>query len=228
MIKNEIMLISAGYDQQIKFWTDFNNNKCKHVFEVKEGPINALEMVPNKDEIAFTVMNSVKFLDLNNLSLTQNGSIVNNSANIVSNLLFSKELDNVFFHSGEDCILRMNDRRLGKTIKEFKHKGYINSIEMGFDNKEIIASDEAGELKIWDINKSEIRTEYVYSNKIEGNAFRSTSVSLDNNKGFIVSGHSNGKCQIFDYSKGNDLSVISTFDAHKSYVTKVLLNIDKT
>lgn len=127
------MLISSGYDQQIKFWSDFNNTKCKHVFEVKEGPINALEMVPNKDEIAFAVNNSVKFLDLASLNPTQSNSIDSHNG-IVSSILFTKEIDYLYFSAGEDCFVKLNDRRVGKPVRDFDHQGYINSICLGNDN----------------------------------------------------------------------------------------------
>ncbi len=36
MNRGDIMLISSGYDQQIKFWSDIQDTKCKHSFEYKE------------------------------------------------------------------------------------------------------------------------------------------------------------------------------------------------
>lgn len=36
MNRGDIMLISSGYDQQIKFWSDIQDTKCKFSFEYKE------------------------------------------------------------------------------------------------------------------------------------------------------------------------------------------------
>ena len=69
--------------------SSFNNNKCKHVFEIgkNEGPVNALEMVPNNNEIAFAVNNNVKFLDLETISQSQT-STISSHIGIVNNILF--------------------------------------------------------------------------------------------------------------------------------------------
>lgn len=240
--KNEIMLISSGYDQQIKFWTDFNNNKCKHVLDLntlKEiGPVTCLELVPNKEEIAYTVFNTIKFLDLNTLSLVQSSTITNNTASVISNLLFYKNNENLLFTSGEDSHLRLIDRRCGKPTLEFKHDAYVNSIQFGFNN-EIIAGDENGEIKVWDINKSQVRTSIKTPISNSGltnaqcsgelsNAIRSITVSNENkNNGFIISGASNGKLSFFNYKYNQDLNTFMSIDAHKSYITKVLLNSEK-
>lgn len=134
-MKNDIMLISSGYDQQIKFWSDFNNSKCKHVYEIgkNEGPINALEMLPNKEEIAFAVNNSVKFLDLVSITPTSSSTISSHNA-LVNNIMFQKDIDYLFYSSGEDSTVRLNDRRIGKAVKEFNHNHYVNSIQFGFNN----------------------------------------------------------------------------------------------
>lgn len=35
----DIILVSAGYDMCIRFWSDFNESKCKHSIEYKEAVI---------------------------------------------------------------------------------------------------------------------------------------------------------------------------------------------
>ena len=73
MNQGDIMLISSGYDQQIKFWSDIQDTKCKHSFEYKESvsktlkkAINSLEITQNKNVVAFSSLNSIKFLDMQN------------------------------------------------------------------------------------------------------------------------------------------------------------------
>ena len=63
------------------------------------------------------------------------------------------------------------------------------------------------------------------NNEIEGFAFRSIAVSdVD---GLIIAGRSSGQCCIFDYSLGKELKLLSTFEAHKSYLIKCIFNPEK-
>lgn len=137
-MKNDIMLISSGYDQQIKFWSDFNNNKCKHIYEIhkNDGPVNSLEMLPNNIELAFAVNNNIKFLDLETISQSQSTTISSHSG-IVNNILFYKDNSQVFFSGGEDAKIKLNDRRIGKCVKELKHTSYITSLQLGLNNVKI-------------------------------------------------------------------------------------------
>lgn len=66
----DIILVSSGYDMYIRFWSDFNDSKCKHSIEYKDAAINALEITPNKEYVAFSSQNSVKFIDLVSLNST--------------------------------------------------------------------------------------------------------------------------------------------------------------
>jgi hypothetical protein len=42
MIARDIILVSAGYDMSIRFWSDFNESKCKHSIEFKEAVFRIL------------------------------------------------------------------------------------------------------------------------------------------------------------------------------------------
>ena len=67
-MSRDIVLVSSGYDMNIRFWADFNENQCKYQVEYKDGAINALEMTPNKDYVAFATGNSIKVLEPENLN----------------------------------------------------------------------------------------------------------------------------------------------------------------
>lgn len=64
MMGRDIILVSSGYDYHIRFWSDFNDSKSKHAIEYSAASINALEITPNKEYVAFATQNSVKFIDL--------------------------------------------------------------------------------------------------------------------------------------------------------------------
>lgn len=86
----------------------------------------------------------------------------------------------------------------------------------------MICADENGTIKVWDINKGEPRTEYHSNMEEDGYAFRSISVS-DSGE-FIVGAKSSGVCCILDYGHERDLKLLSTFEAHKNYITKCVLS----
>ncbi len=90
------------------------------------------------------------------------------------------------------------------------------------NNRDLIAADESGIIKVWDINKGQVRTEYNPNNECEGMAFRSVAVS--DSEGFIVGAKSSGQCCVFDYGKEKELKLLNTFEAHKAYITKCVLS----
>lgn len=90
------------------------------------------------------------------------------------------------------------------------------------NNRDLIAADENGTIKIWDINKGEVRTEYNSNLEDEGISFRSVAVS--DQEGFLIGAKSSGVCCVFDYGYNRDLKLINTFEAHKTYITKCVLS----
>jgi G protein beta subunit-like protein len=221
----DIVLVSSGYDMTIRFWSDFTSGtQCKYSIEHKDNAINALEMTPAKDKVAFASGNSIKFLDLHKLSQIPVLSIDSHEG-LLSTILFPQMLKDIVITGGEDCSVRVSDIRVGKVVKSFFHTNYVNSVAIGNNNKDIIAADENGTIKIWDMDKGEVRTEYNSDIEEEGLAFR--SISLAENEGFLVGAKSNGKVCIFDYNNNNEgqnLSKPKVFEAHKNYITKCLLS----
>jgi G protein beta subunit-like protein len=209
----------------IRFWSDFTSGtQCKYSIEHKDNAINALEMTPAKDKVAFASGNSIKFLDLHKLSQIPVLSIDSHEG-LLSTILFPQMLKDIVITGGEDCSVRVSDIRVGKVVKSFFHTNYVNSVAIGNNNKDIIAADENGTIKIWDMDKGEVRTEYNSDIEEEGLAFR--SISLAENEGFLVGAKSNGKVCIFDYNNNNEgqnLSKPKVFEAHKNYITKCLLS----
>jgi len=102
---------------------------------------------------------------------------------------------------GEDCSVRVNDIRVGKAVKSFYHTNYVNSVAIGNNNKDIIAADENGTIKIWDLDKREVRTENNSDIKEEGLTFG--SISLSKNEGFLIGAKSNENVCVFDYNNKN-------------------------
>jgi WD40 repeat protein len=95
--------------------------------------INALEITPNKQYVAFGSQNSIKFLDLVKLNNTPVYSIDSHEG-IVSNILFPIEFENCFISAGEDSSVKINDIRTCKAVKEFYHNNYVNSIAVANNN----------------------------------------------------------------------------------------------
>jgi hypothetical protein len=68
MSAKDIILVSSGYDYHIRFWSDLKETRSKHAIEYAAASINALEITPNKEYVAFATQNSVKFIDLVHLN----------------------------------------------------------------------------------------------------------------------------------------------------------------
>ena len=68
----DIVLVSSDYDITIRFWSDFTSGtQCKYSIEHRDNAINALEMTPSKDKVAFASGNSIKFIDMHKLNQFQ-------------------------------------------------------------------------------------------------------------------------------------------------------------
>ena len=223
---SNFILISSGFDCTIKFWSNFaTGTKPQEIFYHKENAINALEMPKDKDKVAFATGNTIKFVDLNSIKLFP-VFLSDLHEGLITNILFPKKLNNIVITGGEDNSVRISDMRVGKVIKSFLHSHFVNSIVITNNNKDIIAADENGTIKIWDTKKDEMRNEYNPNVEEKLPAFR--SISLAKNDEFLVGGKSNGNICIFDL-KNNDnesqnLSQPKVFKAHKKYITKCLLS----
>ena len=223
---DNFILISSCFDNSIQFWSEFTTGaKPKAIFRNKETAINALEMPKDKDKVAFATGNTIKFVDLNSIKLFP-VFLSDLHEGLITNILFPKKLNNIVITGGEDNSVRISDMRVGKVIKSFFHSHFVNSIVITNNNKDIIAADENGTIKIWDTKKDEMRNEYNPNVEEKLPAFR--SISLAKNDEFLVGGKSNGNICIFDL-KNNDnesqnLSQPKIFKAHDRYITKCLLS----
>ena len=222
---DNFILISSCFDNSIQFWSEFTTGaKPKAIFRNKETAINALEMPKDKDKVAFATGNTIKFVDLNSIKLFP-VFLSDLHEGLITNILFPQNLNDIVITGGEDNSVRISDMRVGKVIKSFFHSNFVNSIVITNNNKDIIAADENGTIKIWDMEKGEVRTEYNSNIEEEGLAFR--SISLAENEGFLVGAKSNGSVCIFDYNNNNEgqnLSKPKVFQAHNNYITKCLLS----
>ena len=223
-MNESLFLVSSGYDMCIRFWSDLKNPQTKHCIEHKDNAINALELSPSNKLLCFAAGNAIKYLNMERIDPKSIQSIDCHEG-IISTILFPPKLDGCILTGGEDCSVRITDMRGGKCVKTFYHSNYVNSLAITNNNKEIIAADENGTIKIWDIVKGEVRTEYNSDIKEEGLAFR--SISLAENEGFLVGAKSNGNVCVFDYNNKNSGQILSdpkVFEAHKNYITKCLLS----
>ena len=201
---SNFILISSGFDCTIKFWSNFaTGTKPQEIFYHKENAINALEMPKDKDKVAFATGNTIKFVDLNSIKLFP-VFLSDLHEGLITNILFPKKLNNIVITGGEDNSVRISDMRVGKVIKSFFHSHFVNSIVITNNNKDIIAADENGTIKIWDTKKDEMRNEYNPNVEEKLPAFR--SISLAKNDEFLVGGKSNGNICIFDLKNNDDES----------------------
>jgi G protein beta subunit-like protein len=223
---DNIILISSCFDNSIQFWSEFTTGaKPKAIFRNKETAINALEMSKDKDKVAFATGNTIKFVDLNSIKLFP-VFLSDLHEGLITNILFPKKLNNIVITGGEDNSVRISDMRVGKVIKSFFHSNFVNSIVITNNNKDIIAADENGTIKIWDMDKGEMKSEY--NSNIEENLSAFKSITLSENGEFLVGGKSNGNICIFDLKNNDDesqnLSQPKIFKAHDRYITKCLLS----
>lgn len=107
------------------------DNKCKHIIEYKESAITAIELTQSKESLAFATTNSIKFLDL--ATMNPNPVLSLDAHNgVINSILFDKDNQNLLFTAGEDCTIKLNDKRTNKFVQEYNHNNYVNSIQFGY------------------------------------------------------------------------------------------------
>ncbi|QKX56119.1 uncharacterized protein TRUGW13939_03219 [Talaromyces rugulosus] len=216
-----VILCTAGYDHTIRFWEALSGI-CSRTLQHPDSQVNRLCITPDKRYLAAAGHTNVKLYD-----------IKSSNPNPVMNFEgHSNNITGVAFHcegrwmvtSSEDCTVKVWDTRSGGLQRNYVHKAPVNDVVIHPNQGELISGDRAGTVRVWDLGDSVCTHQLIPEDDV---AVSSVSVASDGS--LLCAGNKKGNVYIWRMIQDANVTrivPITTFQAHKDYLTRVLLSPD--
>lgn len=216
-----VILCTAGYDHTIRFWEALSGI-CSRTIQHPDSQVNRLCITPDKRFLAAAGHNNVKLYDIKSTNPNPVMTFEGHTNNITG----------VAFHcegkwmvtSSEDGTVKVWDTRTGSLQRNYVHKIPVNDVVIHPNQGELISGDRAGIVRVWDLGESVCTHQLIPEDDV---AVHSVSVASDGS--LLCAGNKKGNVYIWRMIQDAELTriiPICTFQAHKDYLTRVLLSPD--
>ncbi|KKK24875.1 hypothetical protein P175DRAFT_0473454 [Aspergillus ochraceoroseus IBT 24754] len=216
-----VILCTAGYDHTIRFWEALSGI-CSRTIQHPDSQVNRLCITPDKRYLAAAGHNNVKLYDIKSTNPNPVMTFDGHTNNITG----------VAFHcegkwmvtSSEDGTVKVWDTRTGSLQRNYAHKAPVNDVVIHPNQGELISGDRAGIVRVWDLGESVCTHQLIPEDDV---AVHSVSVASDGS--LLCAGNKKGNVYIWRMIQDAELTrivPICTFQAHKDYLTRVLLSPD--
>ncbi|KAL4946264.1 hypothetical protein BDV06DRAFT_183063 [Aspergillus oleicola] len=216
-----VILCTAGYDHTIRFWEALSGI-CSRTIQHPDSQVNRLCITPDKRLLAVAGFNTVKLYDIKSTNPNAVVTFEGHTSNITG----------VAFHcegkwmvtSSEDGTVKVWDTRSGHIQRNYAHKAPVNDVVIHPNQGELISGDRAGIVRVWDLGESVCTHQLIPEDDV---AVHSVSVASDGS--LLCAGNKKGNVYIWRMIQEAEVTRIvpvCTFQAHKDYLTRVLLSPD--
>ncbi|PKY00875.1 WD-repeat protein Pop3 [Aspergillus campestris IBT 28561] len=216
-----VILCTAGYDHTIRFWEALSGI-CSRTIQHPDSQVNRLCITPDKRYLAAAGHNNIKLYDIKSSNPNPIMSFDGHTSNITG----------VAFHcegkwmvtSSEDNTVKVWDTRTGSLQRNYAHKAPVNDVVIHPNQGELISGDRAGIVRVWDLGESVCTHQLIPEDDV---AVHSVSVASDGS--LLCAGNKKGNVYIWRMIQDAEITrivPICTFQAHKDYLTRVLLSPD--
>ncbi|KAH8425761.1 WD40 repeat domain-containing protein [Aspergillus melleus] len=216
-----VILCTAGYDHTIRFWEALSGI-CSRTIQHPDSQVNRLCITPDKRYLAAAGHNNVKLYDIKSTNPNPIMSFDGHTNNITG----------VAFHcegkwmvtSSEDGTVKVWDTRTGSLQRNYAHKAPVNDVVIHPNQGELISGDRAGIVRVWDLGESVCTHQLIPEDDV---AVQSVSVASDGS--LLCAGNKKGNVYIWRMLQDAEITrivPICTFQAHKDYLTRILLSPD--
>ncbi|KAH8693282.1 quinon protein alcohol dehydrogenase-like superfamily [Talaromyces proteolyticus] len=216
-----VILCTAGYDHTIRFWEALSGI-CSRTLQHPDSQVNRLCITPDKRYLAAAGHTNVKLYDIKSSNPNPVMTFDGHSNNITG----------VAFHcegkwmvtSSEDGTVKVWDTRSGGLQRNYVHKAAVNDVVIHPNQGELISGDRAGTVRVWDLGESVCTHQLIPEDDV---AVSSVSVASDGS--LLCAGNKKGNVYIWRMIQDTEVTrivPITTFQAHKDYLTRVLLSPD--
>ncbi|KAA8652182.1 hypothetical protein EYZ11_000486 [Aspergillus tanneri] len=216
-----VILCTAGYDHTIRFWEALSGI-CSRTIQHPDSQVNRLCITPDKRYLAAAGHSNVKLYDIKSTNPNPVMTFDGHTNNITG----------VAFHcegkwmvtSSEDGTVKVWDTRTGSLQRNYAHKAPVNDVVIHPNQGELISGDRAGIVRVWDLGESVCTHQLIPEDDV---AVQSVSVASDGS--LLCAGNKKGNVYIWRMIQDAELTrivPICTFQAHKDYLTRILLSPD--
>ncbi|MCJ1443724.1 MAG: TOR complex subunit lst8 [Stictis urceolatum] len=211
-----------GYDHSIRFWEALSGI-CSRTIQHPESQVNRLCISPDKRWLAAAGHEDVKLYDIRSTT---------NSNPLLTFKGHTGNITGVAFHieskwmvtSSEDGTLKIWDTRAGTIQRNYNHHSPVNDVVIHPNQGELISCDRAGNVRIWDLSENKC------THKLQpDDETPVASVTVATDGSLLCAGNNAGMVYVWRMLQHHDttsLIPVTSFQAHSTYVNRVLLSPD--
>ncbi|KAF7508274.1 hypothetical protein GJ744_009419 [Endocarpon pusillum] len=216
-----VILCTAGYDHNIRFWEALSGI-CSRTIQHPESQVNRLCITPNKRYLAAAGRHVVRLYDIASTNPNPVMTFEGHSNNITG----------VAFHcegkwmvtSSEDCTVRVWDTRSGTQQRNYTHLNPVNDVVIHPNQGELISADRGGNIRVWDLGENRCTHQLIPEDDVAA-----SSVSVASDGSLLAAGNNNGNVYIWRMYQNQDSTTLlpcRSFNAHRLYLTRLLISPD--
>ena len=184
-----VILATAGYDHNIKFW-EASTGKCYRTVPFPDSQVNALEISPDKLLLAAAGHQQVKLFETSTTNANPMMTFEGHTNNITA-LGFASDARWIFTGS-EDGTLKIFDTRTAMCQRNYELAGKvaINTVALHPNQAQLVSGDQNGCIRVWDLVANKCLSQVAPLD--QDIAIRSVSVSSDGK--LVVAVNNVGHC----------------------------------
>lgn len=126
--------------------------------------------------------------------------------------------------SSEDGTVKIWDVRSGSIQRNYPHGAPVNDVVIHPNQGELISCDRAGNVRIWDLGENKCSHQLIPEEEVSV-----ASVSVASDGSLLAAGNNRGNVYVWRMVQIRDVTSlvpVCRFQAHQTYVTRVLLSPD--
>ncbi|WEW55713.1 TOR complex subunit lst8 [Emydomyces testavorans] len=216
-----VILCTAGYDHTIRFWEALSGI-CSRTIQHPTSQVNRLCITPDKRYIAAAGHHSVNLYDIKS-NIPDSVMKFEGHTNNVTGVAFHCE-GKWMVTSSEDGTVKVWETRSGSLQRNYNHKSPVNDVVIHPNQGELISCDYSGTIRVWDLGENRCSHQLIPEEDVSV-----ASVSVASDGSLLCAGNNKGNVYLWRMVQDRDLTnivPIATFQAHKDYITRVLLSPD--
>jgi len=211
------ILVTGSYDHTLRFWDAFKEESVKHIEYGSDHIVNRIEVSPDKAYLGAACTYNIKLYDPSKQS---DVIVYDGFSNNVTTIGFQKDCKWIYA-SSEDGSIRICDLRTTGFQRTYANKEAMNCVVLHPNEGDLIAGDQQGNIKIFDLAADKMRAKISPAPDI---GLRSVSIAL--NGFYLVGADSAGYCHVWTLRNGDELVPFQKFAAHEDYILKCLVSPD--
>eukprot|EP01029_Cantina_marsupialis_P021235 TRINITY_DN50588_c0_g1_i1.p1 TRINITY_DN50588_c0_g1~~TRINITY_DN50588_c0_g1_i1.p1 ORF type:complete len:305 (-),score=61.61 TRINITY_DN50588_c0_g1_i1:565-1479(-) len=219
VVTPSVVLCTAGFDHQIKFWEP-SNGLCYHKLNFEDSQVNTMKITSNKQYLVAAGNPIVKLFEIESQNKTPVATYDGHSSSVTS---VGFQVDSKWMFSGsEDKTIKIWDVRSKSCKRDYENGSPINSVVIHPNQGELISADQDGYVCVWDLTANKLRE------KIKMGSSSVHSVSIRNDGLQLAAVNEEGMCVCYSSEGEGEFVKTKEFKAHDERVLHCEISPDGT